>query len=177
MRLFFSLWPPEPVAEKLAEEARGLAQHFGGRATRRDTIHVTLAFLGEVDDGRLPEVIEAARRVEATSFEFIVDRLGYWRHNRLVWAGCPAVAPPLQMLVDALREQLRAAQIACDESQRFVPHLTLVRKVHNRISATDLPVLAPLSWSCREFALVRSRQTEDGADYLTVAAFPCGSSA
>lgn len=172
MRLFFALWPPEPVAEALAGEARALAHRFGGKPTRRETIHVTLAFLGEVEDGRLPEVVAAARRVRAEPFELRVDRLGYWCHNRLIWAGCSDVAPALQALADALREQLRAAGIGCDESQRFVPHLTLVRKVRVNPSPEDLPGMAPLSWPCREFVLVRSRQTDAGSDYLAVAEFP-----
>lgn len=173
MRLFFALWPPEPVAERLESEARMLAHRFGGKPTRQETVHVTLAFLGEVADGRLPEIVAAAARVSAAPFELRVDRLGYWRHNRLIWAGCSVVAPELQELADALREQLRAAGIACDESQRFVPHLTLLRKVGGTLSE-DLPELPPLAWPCTHFVLVESRQAETGSDYLAIAEFPLG---
>ncbi|MDR2450757.1 MAG: RNA 2',3'-cyclic phosphodiesterase [Candidatus Accumulibacter sp.] len=171
MRLFFALWPPEPVARALACAARALARSFGGRAARRETIHLTLAFPGEVADERLPEVIAAARRVRAEPFELLVDRLGVWRRQRLIWAGCP-VAPPLRALVLDLRERLRAAEVACDEPQRFVPHLTLVRKAGDAASA-ELPAFGPLPWPCGNFALVRSRRTEAGPDYLVVAEFPC----
>jgi len=173
MRLFFALWPSAELAERLAAEADGLARRFGGKATRLETIHLTLAFLGEVDDAQLPAVIEAGRLVRAAPFELTVDCLGYWRHNRLLWAGCSAVAQPLQELVNALREQLRVAGLACDESQRFAPHLTLLRKVPGAMSSADLPALQPLSWRCGEFVLVRSRLTETGSDYLAVAEFSC----
>ena len=173
MRLFFALWPPESVAETLAAEAHALAHRFGGKATRRETIHLTLAFLGEVDDARLPQVIEAARGVRAGPFELRIDRLGYWRHNRLIWAGCSAEAPPLRELADALRERLRAAGTPGDEAQGFVPHLTLVRNA--RVAApAELPALEPLAWRCEGFVLVRSRRTEAGAGYLAVAEFPGG---
>ena len=171
MRLFFSLWPPEPVARVLAEQARLLAQQCGGKATRQETVHLTLAFLGEVDDVLLPSVIQAARVVRAAPFRLTVDCLGYWRHNRLLWAGCSSPAPELLILVEALRSRLHAASIACDESLRFAPHLTLVRKVVDGRAAQDFPDIAPLSWPCCGFDLVASRLASAGADYTAVAGF------
>jgi 2'-5' RNA ligase len=41
------------VAGRLAAIAGEAAARFGGRATRRDTIHLTLAFLGDVPESRL----------------------------------------------------------------------------------------------------------------------------
>jgi 2'-5' RNA ligase len=172
MRLFFALWPPEHVARPLACQARALARRFAGRAARRETMHMTLAFPGELGDERLPAVLAAARRVRAEPFELLVDRLGVWRRQRLIWAGCPA-APPLRALVLDLGERLRAADVVCDEPQRFIPHLTLVRKAGDAASPAELPAIEPLPWPCGSFALVRSRLTEDGPDYLTVAEFPC----
>jgi 2'-5' RNA ligase len=171
MRLFFALWPPEHVARALAAEARVLARRFGGKATREETVHMTLAFLGELGDERLPEVIAVARRVRAEPFDLLVDRLGVWRHKRLIWAACPATAP-LRALARDLRERLRAADVACDEPGRFVPHLSLVRRAGDM--PPELPAIEPLSWPCGGFALVRSRLTEAGPDYLDVAEFPCG---
>lgn len=172
MRLFFALWPPAELAERLAAEAGALARRFRGKATRQETIHVTLAFLGDVEESRLPEVMTAARQVLAAPFDLTVDNLGYWRHNRLLWAGCSAVPPPLEALVGSLRERLREALIVCDDTQRFVPHLTLVRKVSGAPHARDLPGIEPLSWPCRGFALVRSALSDRGSDYATLAEFP-----
>ena len=169
MRLFFALWPSVPVAQVLAGQAETLAKRFGGRATRRETIHLTLAFLGDVEDEHLPAVLEMARKVTAAPFELLVDRLGLWRHNRLIWAGCAATPPELQVLVDGLREGLRAASLPCDASQAFVPHLTLVRKVGD--NRPVLPQLTPLIWTCDRFVLVRSQLDAAGAGYETVAEF------
>jgi 2'-5' RNA ligase len=173
MRLFFALWPPEHVACLLASEAYALARRFGGKAARRETIHLTLAFLGEVADERLPVVVAAARRVKAEPFELLVDRLGIWRRQRLIWAGCPA-APSLRTLALDLRERLRAVDVVCDELPRFLPHLTLVRKAGDAGSPVELPAIRPLPWPCRSFSLVRSRLTQAGPDYFIVAEFFCG---
>jgi RNA 2',3'-cyclic 3'-phosphodiesterase len=118
--LFF-LVAPEPVRAALAGQADVLALHYGGKATRPETIHLTLAFLGEVDESLLPVAIRAAQTVSGRPFELTVDRLGYWRHNRLLWAGCASRKKELQMLVGKLREQLRAASICCDERHPLYP--------------------------------------------------------
>ena len=176
MRLFFALWLPEELAQTLAEQAHLLARQYGGTATRQETIHLTLAFLGEVDEARLPSVLQAAHAVSAAPFALTVDRLGFWRHNRLLWAGCSAPAPGLLVLVESLRERLRASSIACDEAPRFAPHLTLVRKVraYQHRGPPDLPTLEPLGWPCGSFFLVRSQPTSAGSGYFTVAEFPLG---
>ena len=174
MRLFFALWPPEELAQTLAEQARLLARQYGGRATRQETIHLTLAFLGEVEEARLPLVLQAAQAVSAAPFALTVDRLDFWRHNRLLWAGCSDPAPGLLVLVEFLRERLRALSITCDEAQRFTPHLTLVRKVsaYQHRGPPDLPTLEPQEWPCGRFVLIRSQPTSTGSGYSEVAGFP-----
>jgi len=171
MRLFFALWPPESVAQALAGQADALVRHYGGKATRKETIHLTLAFLGEVDDTLLPATIQAAQVVRGRSFALTIDRLGYWRHNRLLWAGCSSPAEELQILVENLREQLRAVSILCDEKQRFTPHLTLVRKVPDRRGAVGLAAIEPITWLCTSFVLVCSRLASAGSEYSAVAEF------
>ncbi len=170
MRLFFALWPPVPVARSLASQADTLAKKFGGRATRQETIHLTLAFLGDVGEKQLPAVLETAGEVVVTPFELAIDRLGFWCHNRLIWAGCGATPPALEILVNGLREGLRAASLPCDAAQAFVPHVSLVRKVGDRRPV--LPEFTPLSWACDRFVLVRSQLGTAGAGYSTVAEFP-----
>lgn len=175
MRLFFALWPPESVALALAGQAEVLAQQYGGKATRCETIHLTLAFLGEVDEALLPAAIQAAQAVRGAHFVLTVDRLGYWRHNRLIWAGCAAPDMALQQLVIALREQLREVSIGCDERLRFTPHLTLVRKVPGACRPVELATIEPVAWTCERFVLVCSRLTSAGSDYSMVAEFPLAS--
>ena len=175
MRLFFALWPPQLVAEKLAAQASMLARRYGGKATRQETIHLTLAFLGETDGARLADVIRAAQSVHAKSFELSIDRLGYWRHNHLLWAGCHSVAEELSVLAESLRKSLRAASLTFDDSHGFVPHLTLVRKVRDTAMPSDvrrnLPAFGPLSWPCGAFVLVHSEQSPVGPTYRVLAEF------
>ena len=165
MRLFFALWPPEHVAAALAAEADALAHKFGGKPTRQETIHLTLAFLGEVDTAQLPLVQQAASAVCAEPFALSVDRLGGWRHNRLLWAGCHSPAPGLQVLAEGLRQELRALSIGYDDKQGFTPHLTLVRKLPDARIIAGLPAIEPMTWPCAAFVLASSQQGSGGSGY------------
>lgn len=168
-RVFFALWPPEEVAGRLAVIAADYSQAAGGRPTRRETIHLTLAFLGDVAVERLPELQRVAGEVAPTSCELTLDRFGIWQHNRLLWAGC-TTPPPLLDLAYFLNKRLLDAGFAVADAKRpFAPHVTLVRKLARFDVA--LPVVEALNWPCREFVLVRSRLSGKGWDYEVLGRF------
>ena len=171
MRLVFALWPESQVVAELSALAQDAARRWGGRATRPETLHLTLAFLGEVAAERLPAVQEAAAGVEAAGFCLNLDRLGYWSHNHLFWAGCTQIDAAVQALAEDLAQRLRAQGFRL-EDRRFVPHMTLVRKM---MTPPDrLPVVSAMSWNCREFVLVRSLSVRGGVDYNRLAAWALG---
>jgi 2'-5' RNA ligase len=162
------------LAEQLANIAESAAKHFGGKPTRPETIHLTLAFLGNVPEARLPELGALGKRLVAPAFDLHLDRLGFWQHNRLLWAGAAAL-PPLAALAAALQRQLLEAGFCPANAGRvFFPHVTLIRKVPAG-STPDLgQVVLPefLPWTCREFVLVRSRLSTVGAAYGEIGRFP-----
>ncbi len=172
-RVFFALWPPPEVARQLSSVADSFANSAGGRATRRETIHLTLAFIGDVPLERLPDLARAAREVRAEAFDLTLDQFGLWRHNRIFWAGCSVLSPALRGLSATLVAELQAAGFNVANARRiFTPHVTLVRKV----VALDapLPRCDPVAWCCGKFVLVRSTLSVDGSSYQTIAAFPLG---
>lgn len=172
MRLFFALWPQAHLAEMLADAAARCTQRFGGRAMRVATIHLTLVFLGERPRADLSRITAAARAVRMKPFDLSLDRLGGWRHKRLLWAGCQSPPNELQELADSLRASLLNVGIDFDEAaRRFFPHVTLVRKLPAQAFPLALPALPPLSWRCQDFALVESRLSDVGAAYRVIETF------
>ncbi len=174
-RVFFALWPSPALASALADVAIAAAQRYGGRSSRPDTIHLTLAFLGEVPEAALPRLCALAAELEAPPFELVIDRLGFWPHNHLLWAGCSTTPAPLEDMVLALQKNLIAAGFTPDRADRpFTPHLTLLRKVpliSQPGSAEPLPEISPLSWHCSRWVLVRSYSNAEGASYQAIAEF------
>jgi len=170
-RVFFALWPPTDIARQLAGVAVDFSKQAGGRPTRRETIHLTLAFLGDVAVERLPELQRVAGEVRASAFDLTLDHFGLWHHKRIFWAGCSVVPPALVELASALRTALQAAEFdVADARRNFFPHVTLVRKV--MAPGTQLPNHAPLSWPCAHFVLVSSSLSAKRAAYRMIAEYP-----
>jgi len=149
---------------------------FGGRATRRDTIHLTLAFLGNVPEVRLPELSIAAAAVCVDPFAISLDQLGFWSHNHLLWAGCQTSVAPLDELFGQLRLALtRAGFRVGGEGRDFAPHVTLVRHVPESAAPSEsrpLPPIEPLCWDSERFVLVRSTLSALGPAYRVIDEFP-----
>lgn len=168
-RLFFALWPLPAVAAKLHRAALAAQEACGGRAMRRDTLHLTLAFLGAVPASRVDAAQAAAAAVTAQAFTLVLDRLDCWKHNRIVWAGCSEVPEALARLAEDLGRGLREAGFAL-EDRAFAAHATLVRNADCKVPLPSLPV--PIDWAVTDFVLAESRTQPGGAQYGVVGRWP-----
>lgn len=163
LRLFFALWPEPGLQRELGRRAQAIGRASGGRATRAGNIHLTLVFLGDVAAERTAAVRAAADGANGAACELTLDRVGYWKHNRIAWAGTDTTPPALAALVAALEGRLAAAGFAFDR-RPYVPHVTLVRAAR----AAESPRFRPLAWPCREFVLVQSVRDAQGARYEVI---------
>jgi 2'-5' RNA ligase len=130
---------------------------------RASNVHLTLVFLGNVTVARLDELRAVAGRVSGLTFSIMLDRLGWWRHNRVAWAAPQETPEALQGLVMQLQEDLRNAGFTFDDRPVFAPHVTLLRNA--RCNEVEMPSLAPLEWAADEFVLVKSATADSGAAY------------
>jgi len=161
VRLFFALWPDEGVRAQLAHWIRELHAMCGGRPTRTENLHVTLAFLGSVEGARVAEVERAAGEVAPHAATLVLDRPGYWKHNRIAWAGASAVPRELDALVAELRGALARSNIGFD-AKGFASHVTLLRDARE---PKAMPPLEPVKWMLDGFSLVRSLTLPRGSRY------------
>lgn len=164
-RVFFALWPDAAVARSL-HRLSGLAHATRhGRRTRRETLHLTLAFIGEVPRERLGALIgvgDRAFRSAFAPFQLLLERVASWRHNHITFVEPLELPPALGAFVEALRAELRAAGFAT-ENRRFAAHVTLLRKSDAGPAAE--PVTPPIAWPVDGFVLVESQPRPDGAHY------------
>ena len=137
---------------------------------RRDTIHLTLAFLGDVAVPRLAALGAVAQSVRGERFVLELDRVGSWRGNRILWSGCAQPPAALPALADALAAGLRAADFEL-EARAFNPHVTLVR---NALRPPQGIEMAPLRWPVASFVLVASERDAGGAHYRVLGRWPLG---
>jgi 2'-5' RNA ligase len=164
LRLFFALWPPAGAARALAQWAEAVQRDSGGRATAEETIHLTLAFLGEAD---AVEAARAAGRVKGKAFRMTVDAAKYWRHNRIVWVGPSEMPAELSHTVRQLHASLREGGFVL-EDRPFAAHITLIRKAN---APKSIPPLPAVDWHANELVLVRSVTGGRGSRYEPVERF------
>jgi 2'-5' RNA ligase len=165
---FFALWPAVDVANNLDAAARSAHALRGGRRMRGDSLHLTLAFLGDLSDDRLGAAETAATAVVGQSFMLCLDHLGYWRHNHILWAGTDAPPTAMLDLVGELATGLRAAGFALD-SRPFAAHVTLLR---NAPCQGPPRMSAPIFWPVADFVLVESKLSPRGAHYQVRRSWP-----
>lgn len=168
LRLFFALWPGAATRSALYARALALHAECGGRVMRRDTIHLTLVFLGDTPAHELDRLQTLAARLDGQRFAFALDRVGSWKRNRVLWSGPSSVPSALAELENALEGRLRAAGFTLEE-RAFVPHVTLVR---NAGAAPAEAQVAPLTWEVDDFVLVASERDATGAHYRTIGRWP-----
>jgi 2'-5' RNA ligase len=161
LRLFFALWPDAEIQDLFDRAGQGLHRACGGKRTRRESIHLTLAFLGDVLPARLERLSAIAESLHVSRFELVFARLGWWRRNQIAWAA-PSEAPePLFDLVSGLRAGL-AAEGFPTEDRPYLPHLTLLRRAHCHEARFDAE---PIRWAVNDFVLVNSTLSDDGSHY------------
>lgn len=168
LRLFFALWPDAAVQARFHEAGQRLHRACGGKRTRCENIHLTLAFLGDVPLERLAAVRALAEAIQVPAFDLSFDRLGWWRRNQIAWSA-PSDAPrALFELVAALKAGL-AAEGFKTEDRPYLPHLTLLRRAHCRETRFDGE---PVLWPVRDFVLVSSLLSENGSAYEIIGRWP-----
>lgn len=168
-RVFFALWPPAGAAKQLHQAARTAHADCGGRPTHPTDLHITLAFLGAVSPARLADAEAVADALSLPGFAMELDRLGWWRHNRILWAGCGTENAALLGLADALGAGLRSAGFALD-ARPFAVHATLLRNA--RCPQSVSPLSPPVAWQATEFVLAESTPAAEGARYAVRRRWP-----
>jgi 2'-5' RNA ligase len=125
-RLFFALWPDGPWSSRLIEAAAPVLGKVGGRALASVDLHVTLCFLGAVDEAQFAALCERAGQIEAAAFELVFERLEWWRAARIVAASVACVPPAGVALAAALAKAAQQVGLAPD-LKSWRPHVTLLR--------------------------------------------------
>jgi 2'-5' RNA ligase len=178
MRLFIAIELDDQARHAVAVEQARLAvsvDRSGLKWIRAEQLHLTLAFLGEVDDSRSQGVIEMMRApISGDRFAIAFGGLGVFPPAgapRVLWLGLTTGA---REVIDVHRQVAdRVAHLGIPLERRpFHPHLTLGRWRVSR-EADRRRVLAAASNHVTRLdvdgvALIRSRLTQAGAAYTAL---------
>ena len=125
IRLFTALEIPDEVLDCLTALQSGLP---GARWVARENLHLTLRFIGSVDEAMAADVDHALARIETKPFPVCVEGLGSFgdkKNVRSVWAGV-AANDALANLNRKIEQGLQSLGLDANK-RKFTPHVTLAR--------------------------------------------------
>lgn len=188
------------IAVELGEDARSALQQRIARLQRSlpgvrladpASLHLTLAFLGELDDERLSTVIDIACTAASASGAFTLSlgelgTFGSRQAPRVIWTGVTGDVAPLLALQQRLALGLEALGFPREE-RPFSPHLTLARLKQplppdiigqlDALRQAQIPQAEHATFAVDHIAVMKSELTRAGARYMRLRACPFGSTA
>jgi RNA 2',3'-cyclic 3'-phosphodiesterase len=173
-RLFTGIEIPSDIAQSLATLRGGLP---GARWIDPENYHVTLRFIGDVDDTIAREVVSLLGRVRRRSFELRAEDLKSFggRTPRAVVATLTQTQPLMEL--QAEHERLMQRVGLEPEGRKYIPHVTVarLRESSSRQVADYLALRAPFrsaAFKVSRFVLFSARTSVGGGPYVVEAGYP-----
>ena len=176
IRLFVGLGLPAELAARLQSLGGGIP---GARWVAARNLHVTLRFIGAVDEAQAEDLHDHLHALRAPPLALTVQGLGTFGGTkpRALWAGINA-DPALAALQHKIEQAVTAVGLPPD-GRKFMPHVTLAwlkAAPAERVAAFithHTPLLAPLPVTA--VTLYRSHLGGGGAEYQALAEYPLDS--
>lgn len=166
-RLFFALWPDDAVRKQCIELAHHLLK-AGDRPVDPGNLHVTLVFLGAVDDVLESAMVQTAdemKKLEPVTIHF--DELSFWRKPGIICLTSSYPDDKAMILAEKLSAMVSSLDHPIDE-RAYRPHVTLIRKAKQSVQTEFEPVI----WHSNTFCLVESCSAPGGVDYRVIRQWP-----
>jgi len=173
-RLFTGLEIPKDVQDTLSLLRGGLP---GARWIDPENYHITLRFIGDIDDRLAHEIASLLDGVKRRSFEARFGGVTSFGGNKP--RAVVLSVEPIQPLIELQSELERLMQrLGLEpEGRKFMPHVTLarLRNTSSREVAEYLSARGPLftsSFHVSRFVLFSSRASVGGGPYVVEADYP-----
>lgn len=176
IRLFVGLALPAELGRRLEMLGGGIP---GARWVEARNLHITLRFIGEVDEGLAAEIDETLADIRAPAFTLSLDGFGTFGRSKPnhLWAAVDK--DPALLHLQAKVETALARLGLAPEGRKYLPHVTLARfkdppvtRVQDFIARNSPFHAGP--WPVDHFVLFASHLGRTGAEYEAVADYPLG---
>jgi RNA 2',3'-cyclic 3'-phosphodiesterase len=175
MRMFVAAWPDDPTVQRLS--SLKLGSDHGLRLVRPKQWHLTLRFLGDVDAGRVPSLIDALAEAAAKQAGPIHCEAG----PGTAWFGGERVLQIPVAGLDTAAGDVRSATVPVVPDSghgpsRFTGHITIARTKRHRPGTPARAAVCGISLSATfdvdHFDLVASQPTPQGHRYTVMGRVP-----
>ena len=175
IRCFAAIEIPEKIQALLVDVQKAFRPKIERASwTKHGNFHLTLKFLGEVENRNVDEIGAALQRIAISQNPFSIEIGGIGafpnlERPRVLWVGLKQGAVPTKKLANAINLEL--AELGYPKDTRFHPHFTLAR-FKNRVNLkpfinlfTKFEVLDRTSLIVEKITLVKSELHPSGAVY------------
>ena len=100
------------------------------KIVEKENLHITMKFLGYLNDEKIEEVKNAIDKLKAKPFEAIIEGLGHF-NGRVIWLGVEQGGNELIEISNQLNNLLEI------QDERFHPHITVARNKEMRRKEID----------------------------------------
>lgn len=176
IRTFISIDLPENIKRNISDLQNRL-KVLGGRVgwVRPEAIHLTLKFLGDIDEKKIPEIEAATRKAGKEFNPFHIQILGLgvfpnFKKPRIIWLGVNEGGDNLIRLQSKIEDEIEKIGYPREE-RNFKPHLTIgrVKETHGLkqlIDTIDAEREIDLDgFDATEVLIMKSELRPDGAIY------------
>jgi 2'-5' RNA ligase len=175
-RLFTALEVPQQVGQSLAMLRGGLP---GARWIEPESYHVTLRFIGDIDDALAREIAYSLELVRRRPFTLKLNGLHAFGGKKP--RAVVALVAPSQALTELQAEHERIMQRVGlpPEGRKYTPHVTLarLRDTPSRAVADYLALRGAIqapAFEADQFVLYSAKASVGGGPYVVEAAYPLG---
>jgi len=174
MRLFFAIPISDDAKNLISDSIREEAKKFNAKWVKKENLHITLKFLGEVNKETVPEIEEKMEEISArhNSVPFKITNLGGFPSNDLLRVLFYNVTP-IQPFID-LSEDIEKimTKFGFKEEKNFLPHITIARfKTPFRKPLIDFEKSINFSQILTNLNLMESKLYPDGPVYSIIKDF------
>lgn len=181
IRCFIGIEIPEEIQTLILGIQSTLQNKISGATwTKSGNHHLTLKFLGQVEQNQLPRIKDILCAVATKSVQFNIEIGGLgvfpnWERPRVLWLGLTQGNTKIRALSTSINKGLEDLQYPIDP--RFHPHLTLARfkkqvnLQNSSDSFTEYEMLTNSGFLIDEFTLVKSELHSKGAIYSPINTF------
>ncbi len=151
-KLFYALWPSHRQRETLRDAINPVLSSVEGSAIDRRYWHVTLVYIGDFPEERIPELECAMEAVDPADIRLRFENLTYWQRPKIACVHTKTIPTELERLVTDMKQVLKTFDIE-PEDRVYRPHITVARKAR---TFPDARLARPIELQWSEFALVES---------------------
>ena len=151
-KLFYALWTSHRQREQLRDTINPELSPIEGQSVDRRNWHVTLVYIGDFPEERIPGLISAMDIIEPGEIRLRFDSLTFWQRPKIACMHAKIIPPELEHLVKTMQQALIPFGIEPQE-RVYRPHITVSRKVR---AFQDVRLARPVELSWSGFELVES---------------------